>query len=262
MTSSALNDDQLHRFSRQLILSGFDDEAQCRLLSAHVLIIGAGGLGAPVIQYLAAAGVGTMTIIDGDVVELSNLNRQVIHSTESVGRYKVSSAKQAALALNPQIEVHAHHHQLNSHDDDILSTLSLDEIGLIIDCSDNASTRHIVNRIAHDNGITLIFGGATRLEGQIATFKSGVSNDSPCYRCLFPADAQPGLVSGCSEAGILGAITGIIGSIISLEAIKQIISPNDCLGASLDGKLMLVDGFSLITQNIAVEKRSNCPVCA
>lgn len=257
-TRHDLDDDELHRYARQLILPRFDDDHQLMLKSAHALVIGAGGLGAPVLQYLAAAGVGTITVMDDDVVELTNLNRQVIHTTASLGLNKARSATTSLAALNPRVRVNT----LEAAFTTATAEEVLAGVTILIDASDNPATRHAANDTAHAHGLPLVFGGAVRLEGQVASFRSGVDKDAPCYRCLFPESAGADLAPGCSEAGILGPVTGIIGSMMALEAIKQILAPHDVLGDRLDGKLMLVDGMSLMTTLINVPKQDDCPTCS
>ncbi|MCE2516522.1 MAG: molybdopterin-synthase adenylyltransferase MoeB [Alphaproteobacteria bacterium] len=257
MTTDDLDDDELHRYARQLILPSFDEDHQLTLKSAHALVIGAGGLGAPVLQYLAAAGLGTITIMDDDTIDLTNLNRQVIHTTPRLGQNKVNSAKTSLMALNPLIRINAISARFSAD----TPAETLDEVTVIIDASDNPDTRLAANQAAHNHGVPLVFGGAVRMEGQVASFRSGVDKTAPCYRCLFPGHAGAELAPGCSEAGILGPVTGVIGSIMALEAIKQILAPDTVLGERLDGKLLLYDGFNLMTTVINVTKQVDCPTC-
>jgi molybdopterin/thiamine biosynthesis adenylyltransferase len=267
----SLNDEELHRYARQLILPNFDDRHQLALKNAHVLVIGAGGLGAPVLQYLGAAGIGTISIIDDDNIDLTNLNRQVIHTTEQLGEPKAESAKAALSALNPNITISAikSRFDLETAENILNPKTSCNgeqrRISLIIDASDNPATRHNANTSAHRYGLPLIFGGAVRMEGQVASFRSGIDANAPCYDCLFPADAEKNLAPGCSDAGILGSITAIIGGMMALEAVKQILYSADSaysiLGERLDGKVMLYDGYSLMTTIITVPKQDNCPTC-
>ena len=262
MAASTLDDDQLYRFARQLILSGFDEDHQIKLMETRVLLIGAGGLGAPVLQYLVAAGIGHITIVDDDEVDTNNLNRQVIHPEDHIGMAKVLSAEIAAKAMNKTVTITPHNTRFS--EDTYISLCQ--EIDLIIDASDNPSTRLLANDTAHRLKIPLVFGGAVRLEGQVASFRSGIDQDANCYRCVFPEaanhDLARDLAPGCSEAGILGAITGIIGSIMALEAIKQALLPATPLGPGLNNKLVLFDGRYLSSQVITTEKRANCPCCS
>ena len=257
MAASTLDDDQLYRFARQLILSGFDEDHQIKLMETRVLLIGAGGLGAPVLQYLVAAGIGHISIVDDDVVDATNLNRQVIHPENHIDMAKVQSAEIAAKAMNQSVTITPHHAQFSEDN----CTALCQDIDLIIDASDNPATRLLANDTAHRLNIPLVFGGAVRLEGQVASFRSGIDQDANCYRCVFPETASHDLAPGCSEAGILGAITGIIGSIMALEAIKQALLPATPLGPGLNNKLMLFDGRYLSSQVITTEKRADCPCC-
>lgn len=251
-----LSDDDIHRYARQLILPKFDDDHQSIIASSHAAVIGAGGLGAPLLQYLAAAGVGHITIIDDDTVEMTNLNRQVIHQESSLGKSKAQSAKAAILGLNSTITVDVMETRFDAGSIDTLKGASI-----LIDASDNPETRRAANRAAHHLGIPLVFGGAVRTEGQVASFRSGIDPNAPCYDCVFPSSAGTDLAPGCSEAGILGAITGIIGSAMALETIKQILHPHDVLGDRLDSKLWLYDGYSLMANVITLSKQDNCPTC-
>ena len=257
MAKTLLDDDRLFRFSRQLILPGFDEDHQMTLANCHVLLIGAGGLGAPVLQYLVAAGIGHITIIDDDVVDLTNLNRQVIHPQSHLNMAKVQSAEIAALAMDDRVKITAIQKRFSAENKDEICQ----RVDAIIDASDNPETRALTNHAAHQHGIPLIFGGAVRLEGQVASFRSGLDPKANCYACVFPEAPDRNLAPGCSEAGIIGAITGTIGSIMALEAIKQILMPAMPLGPGLDGKLLLFDGRYLSSQIINTEKRPNCPCC-
>jgi len=257
-TSTVLDDDRLHRFARQLILPGFDEEHQLRLAATHMLIIGAGGLGAPVIQYLIAAGIGTLTIVDDDVVDRSNLNRQVIHPERHIDMPKVDSAILAGQAMDQHIQIHGHRGRFDASSAGTLCQ----GVDVIVDASDNPDTRLAANDAAHHHHIPLVFGGAVRLEGQVASFRSGIDASAPCYRCLFPEAAGRDLAPGCSEAGILGPITGAVGSIMALEAIKQALMPDQVLGSTLDGRLLLFDGRYMSTSVFTVTKSADCPCCA
>ena len=252
-----LADDRLHRFARQLILPGFEESHQLRLAATHMLVIGAGGLGAPVIQYLIAAGIGTLTIIDDDVVDRSNLNRQVIHPENHLDMAKVDSAAIAGKAMDHQVNINPHRGRFDASN----AAAFCEGVDVIIDASDNPETRLAANDAAHQHHLPLVFGGAVRLEGQVASFRSGIDEAAPCYRCLFPEAAGRDLAPGCSEAGILGPITGAVGSIMALEAIKQALMPDQPLGSALDGKLLLFDGRYMSTSVITVPKSPDCPCC-
>ena len=257
MATSPLDDDRLYRFARQLILPGFEEDHQITLAKTHVLLIGAGGLGAPVLQYLVAAGIGHISVVDDDDVDLTNLNRQIIHPQDHIGMAKAASAEIAGKAIDHHVQITAH--QTRCSDENIEALCQ--NIDLIIDASDNPETRMLANTAAHNLGIPLVFGGAVRLEGQVASFRSGIDPEANCYACVFPEAAGRDLAPGCSEAGILGAITGAIGSIMALEAIKQALMPAMPLGPGLTNQLLLFDGRYLSTQVIKTEKRPNCPCC-
>jgi adenylyltransferase/sulfurtransferase len=260
-TTDSLSDNDLHRFARQLILNGFGEEHQLALLKSHVVVIGAGGLGAPLLQYLAAAGIGTLTIFDDDYVELTNLNRQVIHNHDDLGILKAKSAQEKLARLDPTIKVNLKTERFEESDG--LITL-LDEVTVICDASDNAATRYAANNVAHRAGIPLVFGGAVRMEGQLAVFRSGIDPNAPCYQCIFPSVASPDLAPGCSEVGILGAVTGVIGSIIAMEAIRQCFHQQNVdnpIGPGLSQDLLLFDGTVMTMDRITMKKAQSCPCC-
>ncbi len=256
-----MNDDDeiIHRFARQLILPNFDESHQMKLAQTHALILGAGGLGSPVIQYLTAAGIGSITIIDSDKVELSNLNRQIIHPESHIGMEKALSAEIIAKKQNKHTDINSKFaHFTDENASDLCGGCDI-----IIDCSDNFDTRKAANLAAHKMALPLVFGGAVRLEGQIASFRSGLDKNksAPCFECLFPESPISDLARGCSEAGILGAITGIIGTMMALEAIKQILKPEMPFGEGLDSRLLLYDGRNMETTIINTKKRPDCPIC-
>lgn len=252
-----LNDSDLERYARQVIMRDIGEEGQQLLLDAKVLIVGAGGLGAPVLMYLAAAGVGSITIVDDDEVNLSDLNRQIIHTTDSIGTLKVKQAAAAAAAINPNIHVSVLPMRLTSGN---ASKLILAHT-IVIDCSDNVQTRYLIGDLAHQAKTPLVFGGAVRTEGQVSVFQSNNGGDgyedAPCFRCVFPSMPDKKQAPGCSEAGILGPVTGIIGAIQGLETIKLILG----MGNSLTGRLLLFDGTDMSFMEIAVKKRPDCPCC-
>lgn len=250
-----LNDSDLERYARQVIMRDIGEEGQQLLLDAKVLIIGAGGLGAPVLMYLAAAGVGNITIVDDDEVSLSDLNRQIIHTTDSIGTLKVKQAAAAAAAINPDIHVSVLPMRLTSGN---ASKLIMAHT-IVIDCSDNVQTRYLIGDLAHQAKTPLVFGGAVRTEGQVSVFQSNSDEyeDSPCFRCVFPSMPDKKQAPGCSEVGILGPVTGIIGAIQGLETIKLILG----MGNSLTGRLLLFDGTEMNFMEIAVTKRPDCLCC-
>lgn len=252
-----ISDDDLHRFARQLILNGFDEDHQTALFKSHIAVIGAGGLGSPLIQYLVAAGVGMITIFDDDVVERTNLNRQILHGDPDIGKLKVQSALETAHYIDANSRI-------NLRNERFTETTPLDDITLICDASDNFKTRYEANNVAHAMGVPIVFGGAVRLEGQLAVFRSGVDKNAPCFRCLFPETPDADLAPGCSEAGILGAITGIIGTMMALEAIRQCFITqgiSNPLGPGLEQDLMLFDGRYLTFDRIKTKKNQGCLCC-
>ncbi len=245
-----MNDKQLLRYSRQILLDEISISGQQKLLDARVLIIGMGGLGSPVALYLAAAGIGHLTFADFDKVELSNLQRQIIHSTQSIGSPKVESAKQTALQINPGVEIHTINKELH--------TPSLQKVirqhDVVIDCSDNFATRFQINQACVDEKKPLVSGAVIRMEGQVTVFDNRQSH-SPCYRCLYTEEGE--LEENCSNNGILAPIAGIIGSIQATETIKIISGL-----PTLEGRLLLLDGKYMEWRNIKLKKDPCCPVCS
>ena len=248
-----LSDENLERYARQVIMPEVGEDGQERLLAARVLIVGAGGLGSPVILYLAAAGVGRMTILDDEQVELTNLNRQIAHTTASIGTPKVEQAAAAARALNPAITITARRKRLDA---DNVETL-LEQHDLVIDCSDNVETRYRLGDAAHRTARPLVFGGAVRSEGQLALFDSGRDPSSPCFRCVFPDMPDAEQAPGCSEAGILGPVTGVIGTLQALAAVNLILG----IGGTQTGRLLLFDGPGAGFMEISTQPRAGCATC-
>lgn len=249
-----LTDGQLDRYARHVILDEVGEAGQLRLLAARVLVVGAGGLGAPALLYLAAAGVGTLGIVDDDVVELSNLQRQVIHTTARVGSAKVASAAAAIHDLDPAIRVICHPERLTVETVDRL----IAAYDLVIDGSDNFATRYAINDACVRAGKPFVSGALLRFEGQVSIFKPHAGAALPCYRCLFPAPPAPGSVPRCVEAGILGAVAGVIGTVQAVEAIKELLS----LGESLAGYLLMYDALQARFYRVKVPRDPACPVCA
>ena len=242
---------ELNRYARHIILREIGGPGQKRLKDARVLVVGAGGLGAPALQYLAAAGVGTIGVIDDDLVDNSNLQRQVIHKDRSIGMPKVFSAQAEMLAQNPSITVLPYHRRFDS---DVAAEL-FGEFDLILDGTDNFETRYLVNEAAVGLGKPLISGALSQWEGQISLFdpKSG----TPCYQCVFPAAPAPGLAPSCAEAGVVGPLPGVIGSMMALEAIKKLTGA----GEPLAGRMMIYDGLYSETRVMKLKKRMDCPIC-
>ncbi len=257
-STDLLAEEDLHRFARQLILSGFEEDHQLALLKSHIAVIGAGGLGAPLLQYLAAAGIGHITIFDDDVVELTNLNRQVIHQHKYISSPKTTSAADQLNQFDPELKLIQRQERFDEN------TTGLDDITLICDASDNAATRYMANRFAHQHHIPLVFGAAVRMEGQLGVFQSGVDNTAPCYECVFPSTAGPDLAPGCAEAGILGPITGVIGSLMALEAIRLCLTAQNMpqpLGPGVGMHLILFDGAYMTLDKILLKKNQGCACC-
>jgi adenylyltransferase/sulfurtransferase len=242
---------QLDRYSRHVIMDGVGPEGQGRLLDAHVLVVGAGGLGSPVIQYLAAAGVGTLGVVDDDVVERSNLQRQVIHGDADVGRPKVDSARDFVAALNPDVTVEPHETRLTPDNVEAF----LQQYDLVVDGSDNFETRYLVNDACTLAGVPFAHGAILRFEGQVTTFEA--TDGGPCYRCLFPEAPEPGTVPDCATAGVLGVLPGTVGCIQATEAVKLALE----YGETLDGRMLFYDAADMTFEEITVDPRPDCPVC-
>jgi len=247
-----MQDEQLLRYSRQIMLPHLDAVGQARLLESHALIIGAGGLGSPAAMYLAAAGIGQLTIMDGDKVDLSNLQRQIAHATADIGANKAESARRTVLALNPEIRVTA----IPQHADDTNLSARVAAADVVLDCSDNFATRFLVNATCVSQHKPLISGAAIRYEGQLWVFDPKIDN-CPCYRCLYPETAE-GDDAACTRNGVLAPIPGIIGSLQALEAIKVLLA----IGQTLTGRLLLFDGLALIWRDVTFRRNPACPVCA
>jgi len=245
-----MDDPQLLRYSRQILLPQIGIEGQQRLLATRVLIIGMGGLGSPVAMYLAASGIGHLVLVDYDMVELSNLQRQIAHTTERLGMHKVSSAQYALAALNPEVQVTAIAGQLDP--EALVEQVRLADA--VVDCSDNFATRFALNRVCVANKTPLISGAAIRLEGQVAVFRPDRA-DSPCYRCLYKDMDELG--ESCSQTGVLAPLVGIIGSIQATETIKVLLD----IGETLTGRLLVLDALNMEWRTIKLRKDPDCPVC-
>lgn len=243
--------DQFVRYSRQLILPEVQWEGQKKLLDAKVLLVGLGGLGSPQALYLAAAGVGTLGLLDGDRVEITNLQRQVIHSTEDVGRHKVDSAERRIAALNPDVKVRKHKEWIRS--DRALEILR--DYDVIVDCTDNFPARYLLNDACVMLGKPLVHGAIYRFEGQATVFHPAC--EGPCYRCLFPAPPPPDAVPSCAEAGVMGVLPGLVGMIQASEVMKLILGK----GRPLRGRLLFCDALSMTFHEIAIQRDPKCPAC-
>jgi adenylyltransferase/sulfurtransferase len=245
-----MDDPQLLRYSRQILLPQFGIEGQQALLDSHALIIGAGGLGSPAALYLAAAGIGRISIADDDLVEASNLQRQILHRQQDIGHAKTASAQRHLQALNPALQVHAIQGRLMG---DALAE-HVRAADIVLDCTDNFTTRFAINAACVRHHKPLVSGAAIRLEGQVAVFD--LRKDSgPCYRCLYREDGE--LEATCAENGVLGPVVGIIGSIQALEAIKLLAG----MGETLDGRLLILDGMTMEWREMKLRKDPECPVC-
>lgn len=245
-----MNDNQLLRYSRQIMLPQVDIAGQQKLLDAKVLIIGVGGLGSPAALYLAAAGVGQITLYDNDCVDLSNLQRQITHYTQDIGADKVISTQQTLNNINPDVKVIAVKQRLNGAA--LLQEVQAADV--VLDCSDNFSTRFAINAACVQSQTPLVSGAAIRFEGQVAVFTPG-QDDSPCYNCLYNHDGEE--AQNCALNGVLAPVTGIIGSIQALEAMKIIMQ----IGKHLAGRLLLLDGLSMEWQSMRLKRNPQCPCC-
>ena len=246
-----MNDAQLLRYSRHILLPQVDIAGQEKLLSSHALIIGAGGLGSPIALYLAASGVGRITIADGDVVDLTNLQRQVAHQNSAIGTNKALSARRSMAALNPEILVNALHQRLA--DTDLLRLTA--EVDVVIDASDNFATRHAINRACVANKKPLVSGAAVRFDGQVTVFDLR-EKDSPCYHCLFP-EVEGADEIRCAENGVFSPLVGMIGTTQAAEALKLLMG----IGQSLNGRLLLLDALAMEWRSIRLAKDQACAVC-
>ena len=248
----SLNDDELERYARHLVLREIGGQGQARIRAAKVLVIGAGGLGSPLALYLAAAGVGTLGLVDDDTVSLSNLQRQILYRTADVGRAKVEAGAEALAALNPGTVVETHPVRLTADN----AAALLAGYDIIADGSDNFVTRFLVHDTAFAGAKTLVSAAVTEFDGQLATWKAH-DGISPCYRCLFPAPPAPGTVGNCSETGVLGAAAGVMGSLQALEVLKEITS----IGSGLAGRLLIYEALSARFRTITVPRDPGCDLC-
>jgi len=247
------SEDEIQRYARHILLREVGGTGQARLKAAHVLIVGAGGLGSPLALYLAAAGVGTIGLADPDVLELSNLQRQVAHTSDRIGHAKAASAAQAMRGINPLIDIRQYpvrldasnvHHLIAGYD-------------IICDGTDNFDTRFLLADACVAARKTLISAAVLRFEGQLSTFKPHADPAGPCYRCLYPEPPPPGTVPSCSEAGVLGAVTGVMGTLQATEVLKEILS----IGDSMSGWLLIWDALSAEFRKLRLKKDPACPVC-
>lgn len=242
-------EDQIHRYARHIILPEVGGVGQAKLLDSRVLVIGAGGLGSPLIQYLAAAGIGTIGVVDDDVVDLSNLQRQILHTTASIGRAKVDSAAEAVAGLNPDVKIERIRARLDKDN----AAAIIADYPLVADGSDNFATRFLVNDACHFAGATLVSAAILRFDGQLSTFKP----DGPCYRCIYAEEPPQGTIPTCSSAGVLGAIAGTLGALQATEVLKEILG----IGESMSGRLLIYDALSVAFRTVRVKRDLGCPLC-
>ena len=247
-----LNDDDLTRYARQVIIPNFDEEGQEKLLGTKCLIVGAGGLGCPVALYASAAGFGHIEICDDDTIELTNLNRQIAHKNNKIGHNKAENLVRECSKINPNISIKSNKKNLDQSTD-------ISNFDLIFDCSDNPKTKYTINLLSHLSQKTLISGSAVQMEGQLAVWKSGLNKSYPCYECIFPKTSEKAPITNCREAGIIGPITGLIGSMQVNEGIKEIAFKNY---QSRAGYLFLYDGLAQSLDKIKLTKNQKCPVCS
>lgn len=242
--------DQMSRYSRHMVIPEVGDRGQRRLLESRVFMLGAGGLGSPAALYLAAAGVGELALIDDDVVDRSNLQRQVIHAENRIGMKKVDSAEQALRALNPDVTVTKHPVRLTADNAEEL----LSGYDVVLDGGDNFRTRYLINDVCVPLGIPVVHGSVYRFEGQVSTFVPG---EGPCYRCLYPEPPPPELAPSCQEAGVLGVIPGVVGTLQALEVLKLLLG----VGDPLVGRLLTLDGLAMSFRELRLPRDPSCPTC-
>jgi len=246
-----INDEQLLRYGRHIMLPQIGIEGQQHLLESHALIVGLGGLGSPVAMYLAAAGIGKLSLVDHDKVELSNLQRQIAHTTASLGEQKVHSAKQTLHTLNPDIVIDTY---AQKADATLLEQL-VPQTDIVIDATDNFGIRFAINQACVDARIPMVMGAAIRMEGQVSVFQPAQA-DSPCYRCLYQEGDEP--EQTCSETGVLAPVVGMIGSIQAAEAIKVLTG----MPETLTGRLLIIDAATMAFRTMKLKKDADCPVCS
>lgn len=248
----SLSDSQFQRYARHLILDEVGEEGQEKLLAARVLVVGAGGLGSPLLMYLAAAGIGTLGVVDDDKVDLTNLQRQIVHSTANVGVAKVKSALLTLAGINPEIRVTPHALRLDASN----AAGLVGEYDVVCDGSDNFATRFLLNDACYFGRKPLVAASLLRFEGQLSTFKA-YDGKTACYRCLFREPPPRDLIPRCEEAGILGSVAGVLGTLQATETIKEVLG----LGRSLAGRLLIYDALDGTTRSINVPRDPSCPLC-
>jgi molybdopterin-synthase adenylyltransferase len=248
-----LSEEQFRRYARHLILDEVGEEGQEKLLQSRVLVIGAGGLGSPLLMYLAAAGVGTIGIIDDDRVDITNLQRQIVHATQRIGDLKVESAAESLARINDGVRIETHPFRLDADN----AAGLIGQYDLVADGSDNFATRYLLNDLCTEQKKPLVAAALSPFEGQLSTFKAYLGEGHPCYRCLFREPPPPGLVPRCEEAGILGAVAGVLGTLQAVEVLKELL----VLGDGLDGTLLIYDALRTRFHRIRIAKDPDCPTC-
>ncbi len=251
MSDDDLTDEQLERYARHVILDEVGEEGQLKLLRSRVLVVGAGGLGSPALLYLAAAGVGTLGIVDHDTVDITNLQRQIIHTDEDVGEAKVRSAAERIEALNPEIEVIEHRARFTAAN----AMELVAGYDLVVDGSDNFAARYLTNDACFLAKKPLVSAALVRFEGQLSTYKA--YETGPCYRCIFPTPPDPNLVPRCDTVGIFGAVAGVMGTLQAVEVLKELLG----LGTSMAGRLLLFDALDQTFRTIRTNRDPDCPLC-
>jgi len=247
-----LSENDLNRYARQVIIPNLEEEGQEKLLNTNCLIVGAGGLGCPVALYASAAGFGHIEIYDQDIIEISNLNRQIAHKSDKIGINKAENLVKECIKINPNISIISKKKIFDK-------TININNFDLIFDCSDNLETKYILNYLSHRYKKILISGSAVQMEGQLSVWKSGLNKDYPCYECIFPRTNETAPITNCREAGIIGPVTGLIGCMQVNEAIKEIALKDY---QSTVGNLFLYDGLALNLDKIKLKKNHQCPVCS
>lgn len=248
-----LSEMQIRRYARHIVLAEVGGIGQSRLIAAKVLVIGAGGLGAPLLQYLAAAGIGTLGVIDHDTVDLSNLQRQVIHRTSDVGISKVESARRALGDINPEVQVQVHDERLTPQNAERI----IAGYDIVADGSDNFATRYLLNDTCYRLKKILVSAAILRFDGQVSTYKAWQGTGHPCLRCLFPVAPSEDAVPSCAQAGVLGALAGTLGTLQATEVVKEILG----VGRSLSGRLLMYDALAASFDEMTIAKRPDCPTC-
>jgi molybdopterin/thiamine biosynthesis adenylyltransferase len=246
-------EDQIQRYARHILLPEVGGVGQSDLMLAKVLVVGAGGLGSPLLLYLAAAGIGTIGIVDDDTVDLSNLQRQIVHTTSSIGQSKVKSVAATLAAINPEVNVIQHADRFTVEN----ATSVIGDYDIIADGTDNFATRFLINDACYFSQRPLVSAAILRFDGQVSTFKAYEKGDHPCYRCIYREAPPEGQIPTCAEAGVLGSLCGMIGSLQATEVIKEILK----IGESLSGSLVIYEGLSTTFRKIKVRRDPGCPLC-